>query len=180
MLMLLFYVGDDRYAIESSRVVEVIPRVALKTLHGAPEYIPGLFNYRSQLVPVIDLHHLIRGNPCRPHLSTRIILVNYQRHDSPEGDFLSFAERDSHAAVAPDYTNARLTPTSQILGLMAERVTETLNKSETEFVAPGIQVDAAPYLGEMITDEQGMIQFVRVEYLLPESQRTYLLPSQED
>jgi chemotaxis-related protein WspB len=63
---------------------------------------------------------------------------------------------------------------------MAERVIETINKPENDFVDPGIKVDAAPYLGEMIADEQGMIRLVRVEYLLPESQQAYLLPQQED
>ncbi len=154
MLMLLFYIGEDRYALETKRVVEVLPMVKLKTLHHAPAYIPGLFNYRSRLVPVIDLCHLIRGSPCRSHLSTRIVLVNYQVRREP-------SDRSW-----------------QILGLMAERVTDTLNKPETEFVDPGIKLDAAPYLGEMITDEQGMIQCVRVEYLLPESQQINLLPQQ--
>jgi chemotaxis-related protein WspB len=156
MLMLLFYIGEDRYALETKRVVEVLPMVKLKALHHAPEYIPGLFNYRSHLVPVIDLCHLIRGSPCSSHLSTRIILVNYQGCREP-------SDRSS-----------------QILGLMAERVTDTLNKPETEFVDPGIKLDAAPYLGEMITDEQGMIQCVRVEYLLPESQQINLLPQPKD
>lgn len=151
MLMLLFYVGDDRYAIESRRVVEVVPIVALKKLHNAPSYVPGLFNYRSHLVPVVDWCHLIRGTPCCVHLSTRIVLVNYMGRDR----------------------------TSHILGLMAERVTEILNKPETEFVDPGITVDAAPYLGKMITDEQGMIQCVRVEYLLADRPPAYLLPQQD-
>lgn len=149
MLMLLFYIGDDRYALECRQVVEVVPRVALKKVHHAPDYIAGLFNYRNLIVPVMDLCHLIRGVPCRPNLSTRIILVNYPDRDQ----------------------------TIQVLGLMAERVTETLNKPETEFV-PGITVDAAPYLGKLIKDEQGMIQCIRLEYLLP-SPQAYLLPVQE-
>lgn len=161
MLMLLFYIGEDRYAINCRRVVEVVPRVTLKKLHHAPEYVSGLFNYRSHLVPVIDLRQLIQGNSCRPHLSTRIVLVNSQRRDSADG-------------------NSYDTSPSHILGLIAERVTETLNKPEAEFVDPGIKMDAAPYLGEMIADERGMIQLIRVEYLLPESQRSHLLPEQSD
>ncbi len=106
MLMLLFYLGDDRYALESRRVVEVVPLVALKKLHHAPEYLAGLFDYRGLIVPAIDLCHLIRGTPCRSYLSTRIILVNYLDRS----------------------------PTPHIVGLMAERITETLNKPETEFV----------------------------------------------
>jgi chemotaxis-related protein WspB len=160
MLMLLFYVGDDRYSLDSRRVVEVVPTVTLKKIHQAPEYIPGLFNYRGHLVPVIDLCHLIQGTHCRAYLSTRIVLVNCHRQDAFDNDPLQ---------------------RPQILGLMAERVTETLNKPESEFISPAIKVDASPYLGEIITDDRGMIQFVRVEHLLPESyQQTYLLPQQQE
>lgn len=165
MLMLLFYVGDDRYALESKQVIEVIPKVALKTLHQAPNYMPGLFNYRSRLVPVIDLCHLIRGNSCRSYLSTRIILVNYQAPtEVDEGKSPAFTE--NYASTRP----------SNILGLMTERVTGTFRKQETEQFDSRIQVDTAPYLGEMIADEQGMIQCINVESLLLESQVNYLLP----
>jgi Chemotaxis signal transduction protein len=54
MLMLLFDVWDDRYATDSRRVVEVVPTLTLKKLHSAPEYLPGLFNYRGHLVPIVD------------------------------------------------------------------------------------------------------------------------------
>ena len=161
MLMLLFYVGDDRYALDSRRVVEVVPTVTLKKIHNAPEYISGLFNYRGHLVPVIDLCQMIQGREARAYLSTRIVLVNCQLPDNSKGN--------------GDGLRGPL-----ILGLMAERVTETLDKPETEFVSPAIKIDSTPYLGEMIADDRGMIQFVRVEHLLPESQKTYLLPQQED
>ena len=64
MLMLLFDVWDDRYATDSRRVVEVVPTLTLKKLHSAPEYLPGLFNYRGHLVPAIDLSQMIqKGRP---------------------------------------------------------------------------------------------------------------------
>ncbi len=152
MLMLLFYVGDDLYALDSSQVVEVIPRVILRKIHHAPEYVAGLFNYRGGIVPVIDLCHLIQGKPSRSHLSTRIIMVNY---------------------VAKD--NSR-----RCFGLMAERVTETLNKPDTIWVDNGTQADKPyPYLGGIIMDEKGMIQHIRLEYLLSDSQHQYLLKAGE-
>lgn len=150
--MLLFYVGNDLYALDSSQVVEVIPRVMLRKIHHAPDYVAGLFNYRGAIVPVIDLCHLIQGNPSRSHLSTRIIMVNYAGKD-----------------------NAK-----HCLGLMAERVTETLDKPDTELVDSGLQMDNAPYLGEMIMDEKGMIQRIRLEHLLSDSQQLYLLPGKEN
>ena len=159
MLLLLFYAGEEQYAIESKRVVEVVPLVAVKKLHHAPEYVAGLFNYRGQIVPVIDLCLLIQGTPCRRHLSTRIIMVNYLGSNTANS---SSPQHQLH-----------------LLGLMAERVTETLNKAESDFVTPGIAVDTAPYLGEIVTDEKGMIQFVRIDKLLPESHFINLLPSPE-
>ena len=147
MLMLLFYVGNDRYALESSQVIEVIPRVILRKQQHAPEYIAGLFNYRGKIVPVIDLCQLIQGLPCPSCLSSRIMMVNYLGIDN----------------------------NTHLVGLMAQQVTDTLNKQKTDFVNTGLEMNEAPYLGEMIIDEQGMIQRIRLEYLLSNSQQAYLL-----
>ncbi|MEH2293651.1 chemotaxis protein CheW [Nostoc sp.] len=155
MLMLLLNIGNERYAIESRQVVEVIPLVVLKTLPHQPEYIAGVFNYRGRIVPVIDLCQLMRGKPSSEYLSTRIVLVNYWGSNNPE------------------------LKAAYILGLMTEQVVETLHKSESEFVDPNIQIDTAPYLGKMIVDEQGMIQCLRVEYLFSEAQQLNLLPESD-
>ena len=65
MLILLFYVYDDRDALDCRPVVEIVPTFTLKNLHSAPEYIPGLFNYQGHLVRVIDLCSLIQGTVAR-------------------------------------------------------------------------------------------------------------------
>ncbi len=152
MLMLLLNIGNERYAIESRQVVEVIPLVMLKTLPHQPEYITGVFNYRGRIIPVIDLCQLMRGKPSSEYLSTRIILVNYWGSNNTE-------------LKAP-----------YILGLMTEQVVETLHKSESKFADSNIQIDTAPYLGKMIVDDRGMIQCLRIEYLLSEAQQINLLP----
>ncbi|MEH2136022.1 chemotaxis protein CheW [Nostoc sp.] len=151
MLMLLLSIGNERYAIESRQVVEVIPFVLLKTLPHQPEYIAGVFNYRGRIVPVIDLCRLMRSKPSSEYLSTRIVLVNYWGNNTE--------------LKAP-----------YILGLITEQIVETLHKSEVEFVDSNIQIDTAPYLGNMIVDDQGMIQCLRIEYLLSEAQQVNLLP----
>ncbi|NEP57188.1 MAG: chemotaxis protein CheW [Symploca sp. SIO2G7] len=152
MLILIFYVGNDRYALDSSQVIEIIPKIILRKQHHAPEYIAGLCNYRGKIVPVIDLCQLIQGLPCSSALSSRIIMVNYLGIDH----------------------------STHLVGLMAQRVTETLNKQKTDLVATGLEVSEAPYLGEMIMDEQGMIQSIRLEYLLSDTQQAYLLPASEN
>lgn len=151
MLMLLFSCEDALYALDTSQVVEVIPRVILRKVHRVPEYIAGLFNYRGAIVPVLDLCHLIQGKPSKSYLSTRIIMVNYVDQEN----------------------------TKRYLGLMAERVTETLNKPDAEFMDAESQINEAAYLGEMIMDEKGMIQRIRLEYLLSDVQHKYLLAAGE-
>ncbi|HEY9662819.1 MAG TPA: chemotaxis protein CheW [Allocoleopsis sp.] len=147
MLMLVFYVGKNLYAIESSRVVEVIPRVSYREVHHVPEYVAGVFNYRGSIVPVIDLCRLIRGTPSKNYLSTRVMMVSYPRSDN----------------------------TLRYVGLMAERVIEALDKAEADFKDAGIQTNQAPYLGGIITDRKGMIQRIRLEQLFSDVQHISLL-----
>jgi chemotaxis-related protein WspB len=151
MLMLLFYVGPDRYALTCSQVVEVIPLVELRKLYHAPEYMAGLFNYRGSIVPVLDLSHLIQGSSSRHCLSTRIILVNYQQPNQ----------------------------NSRLVGLMAERVTDTVDVLESQFKDGGIHLENAAYLGQIIMDPEGTIQQLRLDSLLSKQAQAFLLPLEE-
>jgi chemotaxis-related protein WspB len=144
MLFLLLNIDNQLYAIASQQVVEVLPLVILKTLPHTPKYVAGVFNYRGLIVPVLDLCQLMRDKPCCEHLSTRIVLIN-------------------HWGTGRNETSKSETP--HLMGLMAERVVETLQTSDAEMVDPNIEVDAAPYLGKIILDAQSMIQCIRTEYL---------------
>ena len=142
MLALLFYLGDTMYTMKCEKVREVAPMVKLKQVPHTPDYFAGLFNYRGVIVPVIDLRRLIQGQPCQMRLSTRIILVDYVR--------------DGHMPC--------------ILGLMAERVTEAVRKSENDFVSPGLSMQEAPFLGGFVMENKEMIQYIDLD-LLPNSFR---------
>ena len=141
MLYLLFQLGNDRYALEASRVVEVVPLLALKPLPQAPQGVAGIFNYRGRPVPAVDLSALTLGQPAGERLSTRIIIVNY-----------SAAGGANH-----------------LLGLIAEHATGLLRKDAEAFVDPGVKIPAAPYLGPILMDATGAIQLVCEQKLLPES-----------
>ena len=73
-LYLTFRLAADRYALEVSRVAEVLPLVGIRQLPRSPEGIAGAFDYRG--TPV-DLSELTLGRTARAQLSTRIILVHY-------------------------------------------------------------------------------------------------------
>lgn len=151
MLMLLFQINNQRYAIPSKKIVEVIPLVNLTKLTHTPEYFAGVFNYRGRIIPVIDMCQLISHQICSEHLSTRIILVNHW-------DRNAIAESTPH-----------------IMGLIAPKVIETSQVSDVDLIDVDIQIDKPPYLGKMIVDEQGIIQCLHVEYLLSEVQEAYLI-----
>jgi chemotaxis-related protein WspB len=147
MLILLFYTGNNLYAIESTHVVEVIPRVSFRKVHHVPEYVAGLFNYRGVILPVIDLCHLIQGTPSQSHLSTRIMVVKHPRENE----------------------------SLQYLGLMAERITETLSILDTDIRASSLQVEEAPYLSGTIVDDKRIIQCIQLERLFGDERHTSLL-----
>lgn len=143
----MFRARDNRFALHVDRVREITPMVVFKAIKGAPDYVPGLMNYRGEIAPVVDLTALLAGAPSRPLLSTRIILIRYDG-------------------------NGR----EHTLGLLAERVTDTMQVPPGEVRPPGIDMDGAPHLAGVILDNQGMIQVVDVDGLLPPSLRQALFP----
>lgn len=146
MLFLLFELGQDRYALDATRIAEVLPLVRIKQIPQAPRGVAGVFDYRGTPVPVLDLSELALGRPAARRLGTRILLVHY-----PAG-----------AAV------------TQLLGLIVERATETLRREPADFSEPGLVNEAAPYLGPVTSDARGLVQRVEVEKLLPQALRDLL------
>ncbi|HLO88975.1 MAG TPA: chemotaxis protein CheW [Nostocaceae cyanobacterium] len=157
MLMLLLCINHERYALPCEHVVEVLPLVSLKPLPQTPEYLVGVFKYQGSIVPVIDLCQFISGQSCHEQMSTRIILIKYW---------------DSQLPTTPEAQQSQY----KYIGLLAERVLETFHKSSSEFIDVDIQIGKLSYLGKMIVDEQGMIQYLPVEKLLSEAEKIHLLP----
>ena len=141
MLLVVFQIAQDHFGLDASQVVEVVPLVALRQVHHAPGYTAGLFNYRGVVAPVIDLTALITGQPAPRLLSTRIMLVTY-----------SGAAGGQH-----------------VLGLLAERVLETIACSPQDFQSPGIASPEAPYLGDVLVDGDYLLRRITLAELLPPS-----------
>lgn len=151
MLLLLFEVGKNRFGLEAAKIVEVLPLVAMKPIPHAPLFIPGLFNYRGRVVPVVDLGALLGEGPARPLMSSRIMLVE-DRATSGE---------------------------ARLLGLLAEHVTETLVCRMEDFQDSGVHVTDAPYLGPVLPGPGGMIQRISLQKILSDDLRELLFSRQE-
>src|SRR4051812_28019239 len=61
MLLLVFQAGGQRFGLDTSEVIEVVPVLACRKLPHAPSYIAGLANYRGTAAPVIDVSALLTG-----------------------------------------------------------------------------------------------------------------------
>ena len=139
MLLVLFHIGNERYAVDSGEVIEIVPLVQFRPIPRTPEYVAGLFVYRGQIVPVIDLCALAGHGPAKKLLSTRILLVRYP---GPDGE-------------------------PHVLGLIAEQVTDTTRIDETQLKPSGVTAKDAPYLGKILSDSEGLVQKIRIADLIP-------------
>lgn len=135
MLALLFYLGESMYTISCEKVREIVPMMRLKPAPNAPKFFTGFFNFRGRIVPVIDLRELIQGRPCEEKLSTRIILVDFETEDGG----------------------------SHTLGLMAEKVTETIRRPEDRLLPPTFSMEKSPYLEGVQVENDQMIHHLNVD-----------------
>lgn len=146
MLYVLFQVREESYAVPAGQVIEIVPAARLRKLPKAPEYVAGLLNWRGTGVPVLDLCALFVGEACARVFSSRIVLVDY---------------RDSHGA-------------GHALGLLAENVIDTLECDPAAFAPAGISSAQAPWLGDVLTRHERLVQRIDVDRLLPQSVRDAL------
>ena len=131
MLMLLFWVGDERWAIAASAVESLVPLV---NLQRSPDAISaGLLNYHGEMLPAVDVAAIIAERPTPQTMSTRIAIVNMGS---------GYAE----AAVGQAAAGHRR------LGLILDRAGETALLSET--VSLPIH---SPYIETLFKDAKGGI-----------------------
>lgn len=150
MLFVQFTLGADRYLLDSAQIERMLPLAPLKTLPGAPAWVAGVLDYEGASVPVIDLAALALARASHERLSTRLALVTYPR-------------RDEHGVTTPHR-----------LGLLLEQATRTVTFDAASFIDAGIDTPHARYLGPLTRDEAGLLQWVRIEHLLPDDVQALL------
>ena len=150
MQLLTFTVAGESYAIESRRVVEVLPLVRARPIPHTPAFVRGVFTSRGSLLPLIDLNRRLADAAPAERLSTRVIVAEY---------------RPAGAAV----------PTR--LGLVAENVTSIIAAERAETSRPALELGAAPFLGRMLRIAGRTVQVVDVDQLLPADLAAGLFPA---
>ena len=136
MLFLLFHAGEDRYAIDASQAIEVLPLLQWKRVPHSRPGLAGMFNYHGAPVALIDLTELITNKPSRAWMNTRIVVI--RRKGSGGG--------------------------ATVIGLLAERVTATLRLPGEAFHS-AVAEDKAGYLGPVAIQPSGIVQTIDIEGL---------------
>lgn len=144
MKVLVFHIGIDRYGLRLAAIVRVLPLLELKQLPLVPDYVAGLMDLHGDPVPVIDLSRLAGLAPAALQFDTRIVVVDY------------------HAANG----------TSHALGLMASRVRGIVEIDDGKLADSGVAT--APFLGQVASDADGMLQLIELEQLLSPEVRALL------
>ena len=75
MLHLVFRLDGEAYALDASRIVEILPLVNTSKAARESAGQVSAISYRGLLVPIVDLAATLLGRASQPRLSTRIVLV---------------------------------------------------------------------------------------------------------
>ena len=144
MKVLLFHIGRDRYGLPLAGIVRVLPLLELKQLPLTPDYVAGLMDLHGMPVPVIDLSRLAGLPAAAAQFDTRIVIVDYR---APGG-------------------------TTHALGLMASQVRGIADIAPNKLGDSGVAT--APFLGQVASDADGIVQLVELAHLLPPDVRALL------
>lgn len=145
MKVLLFHIGRDRYGLPLARIVRVLPLLELKQLPLTPDYVAGLMDLHGTPVPVIDLSRLAGLPAAAAQFDTRIVVVDYR---APGGE------------------------TMHALGLLTSQVRGIADIDPLQLEDSGVAT--VPFLGQVASDADGIVQLVELEHLLPPDVRALL------
>ncbi|WP_144143886.1 chemotaxis protein CheW [Paraburkholderia sp. BCC1884] len=150
MLFILFTLDSERYVIDATqveRLMPLTPQSPPKAIPGAPSWVAGVLDHDGLPLPVIDLPALALGRPAAQLMSTRVVLVRYP-----------------HAGA------------TRLLALLLEGATRTIRLEADAFHATGIDLPKTRYLGPVASEAGSLVQWLRIEHLLPDDVKALLFP----
>jgi chemotaxis-related protein WspB len=149
MLLIVFRIGSGAYALDASKVAEVLPLLEIDPLPDAPRGLAGVVNYRGMPVPVIELAALVTHGSARRLRSTRLLML-----------------RDEDALHATPFA------------LLVESATETLRVDPARLGAAARAGEGGweggRWFGPVMSHRGELVRIVDVPALLPEPLRAAL------
>ena len=137
--LVTFHLGEELYGINIMDVKEIVRVQSIRAIPNAPSYVEGIFNLRSEIVPIINLHK-------RFHLKKLV------SEDEDEGLLASF--------VIIDLDGMKL-------GIIIDRISRVITV-EKEDIQPPPQVITgigAEYIQGVVRHEKGYLIILDVRNL---------------
>lgn len=137
MLMLFFYVGNKRYAVNTESVIEVIPKILIKPILHVPKFVVGAISYGGIQIPVIDFAILTESVSSTESMHSRIFILSRTKGN-----------------------------TTQYVGILSEKITEAVEIENERMTASGVHVKEFPYFDGIIRLGPDIVQIIEAEQLL--------------
>ena len=79
---LVFFTGEEFYAIASETVAEAAPYPPVVALPNAPEWLLGIANLRGEIISVVNLPFLLKKSASPVSAKSKIIIMRPQHSDN--------------------------------------------------------------------------------------------------
>ena len=146
MLALVFDLGTERFAVAARAVHEVVRRPPTRTVLGAPPWIEGLFAWGDAWLPLVDMAHLVTGEPCPDAASSRVAIVD--------------------RALAADVANGAERVRKRPMGLLAPGMTRVIDLGDAPTSA-GLRMEGLDFLGPIVRSDRYGVQLIDVDRIVP-------------
>jgi len=149
--LVTFQLGEELYGIDIMDVKEIVRIQAIRAIPNAPAYVDGIFNLRSEIVPIINLH-------------TRFHLKKLVSSDEDEELLASFVIIDIEGMK---------------LGIIIDRISRVITVEQDEIQPPPQMITGigAEYIHGVVRHEKGYLIILDVRNLFnpKELQKIYEL-----
>lgn len=76
--VIIFYLGIEKYAIETLYIREVYPLKEITALPGLPTFVKGIMNVRRRILSVIDLKYFLDITTENKELNTKVLILEHK------------------------------------------------------------------------------------------------------
>ena len=77
--VVLFSLGDERYALETTCIREIVRLKEFAPVPGTPEFLIGVTNLRGQVLAILDLRRFFGIEPREATDHTRVMVLGHER-----------------------------------------------------------------------------------------------------
>lgn len=76
---LTFFVDDEQYGVDISRIKEIIAPMNITSVPKTPDYMQGVINLRGSIIPVVDVRLKFGMTPKEMDINTAIIIYEVNK-----------------------------------------------------------------------------------------------------